>query len=47
MKLIKKKIFVMALALCLAAGLDGIRNRILPPEEATGNLYKLDITAAA
>lgn len=37
----------MALALCLAAGLDGIKNRILPPEEATGNLYKLDITTAA
>ena len=37
----------VALALCLAAGLDGIKNRILPPEEATGNLYKLEITTAA
>lgn len=28
----------VALALCLAAGLDGIRNKILPPEEFTGDL---------
>jgi glutamine synthetase len=31
----------LTLALCLAAGLDGIRNRIEPPEEAGGNLYDL------
>lgn len=36
----------IALALCLAAGLDGIKNKILPPPEATGNLYKLNIATA-
>jgi glutamine synthetase len=31
----------LALAVCLAAGLDGIRNRILPPEHIEQNLYDL------
>ena len=36
----------IALALCLAAGLDGIKALDLPPPEATGNLYKLNIATA-
>ena len=31
----------LTLALCLAAGMDGIKNQIEPPAEATGNLYDL------
>ena len=31
----------VALALCLAAGLSGIRERISPPPEVFGNLYKM------
>ena len=31
----------LALAVCLAAGLDGIRNEIMPPESVDINIYKL------
>jgi glutamine synthetase len=31
----------LALAVCLAAGLDGIRNQILPPDPVEENLYDL------
>lgn len=31
----------LALAVCLAAGMDGIRNEILPPESVDTNIYKL------
>ena len=31
----------LALAVCLAAGIDGIRNKIEPPEEVTENVYEL------
>ena len=31
----------LVLAVCLAAGLDGIRNQIEPPESVDGNLYEL------
>ena len=31
----------LMLAVCLAAGLDGIRNQIEPPESVDGNLYEL------
>lgn len=31
----------LAIALCLAAGLDGIRNRIQPPERITRNLFEM------
>ena len=31
----------LALAVCLAAGLDGIRNEIMPPESVDANIYKL------
>ena len=31
----------LALALCLAAGLDGIRNQIEPPEEVSQNIYAM------
>ncbi|MBR0378133.1 MAG: type I glutamate--ammonia ligase [Lachnospiraceae bacterium] len=31
----------LALAVCLSAGLDGIRNRIMPPAPITGNITKL------
>lgn len=31
----------LALAVCLAAGLDGIRNEIMPPESVDTNIYKL------
>ena len=31
----------LALAVCLAAGLDGIRNEIMPPECVDTNIYKL------
>jgi glutamine synthetase len=32
----------LALAVCLAAGLDGIRNKLEPPAEVTENIYKMD-----
>jgi len=32
----------LALAVCLAAGMDGIRNQIEPSAEVTENLYALD-----
>ena len=32
----------LALAVCLAAGLDGIRNKIDPPAEVPENIYELD-----
>lgn len=31
----------LTLALCLAAGMDGIRNHIMPPEEVTQNVFDL------
>lgn len=31
----------LALAVCLAAGMDGIRNQIMPPESVDTNIYKL------
>ena len=31
----------LALAVCLAAGLDGIRNEITPPEGVSGNVFEL------
>jgi glutamine synthetase len=31
----------LALAVCLSAGLDGIRNKIMPPAPITGNITKL------
>ena len=31
----------LALAVCLSAGLDGIRNKIVPPEPITGNITKM------
>ena len=31
----------LALAVCLAAGLDGIRRELMPPEAVTNNLYKM------
>lgn len=31
----------LALAVCLAAGMDGIRNEIMPPESVDTNIYKL------
>jgi glutamine synthetase len=35
----------LALAVCLAAGLDGIRNQIEPPTEVPENIYELDDAA--
>jgi glutamine synthetase len=32
----------LALAVCLAAGLDGIRNQIDPPTEVPENIYEMD-----
>lgn len=32
----------LALAVCLAAGIDGIQNQIEPPEEVRENVYELD-----
>ena len=32
----------LALAVCMAAGLDGIRNRILPPESVDSNIFNMD-----
>ena len=32
----------LALAVCLAAGLDGIKNRLQPPAEVTENIFKMD-----
>ena len=31
----------LALAVCLAAGLDGIKNEILPPESIDCNIYEM------
>lgn len=31
----------LALAVCLAAGLDGIRNKMLPPAKVDGNIYAM------
>ncbi|MCC8168753.1 MAG: type I glutamate--ammonia ligase [Clostridiales bacterium] len=36
----------LAIALCLAAGLDGIKNRILPPDEFEGNISGLNLGEA-
>ncbi|MGN0343286.1 MAG: type I glutamate--ammonia ligase [Roseburia sp.] len=35
----------LALAVCLAAGLDGIENQILPPEEVRENVFELNDSA--
>ncbi len=32
----------LAFAVCVAAGLDGIRNRIMPPQAIRGNLFEMD-----
>jgi len=32
----------LAIAVCLAAGLDGIRRELAPPPEITGNIYEMD-----
>lgn len=32
----------LALAVCLAAGLDGIRRGLIPPTEVIGNIYEMD-----
>lgn len=32
----------LALAVCVAAGLDGIKNRIMPPEAVKENLFEMD-----
>lgn len=32
----------LALAVCLAAGLDGIEQELTPPDEVTENIYKMD-----
>lgn len=32
----------LALALCLAAGLEGIRDKQTPPDQVTGNIYEMD-----
>lgn len=32
----------LALAVCLAAGLDGIKNKLQPPAEVTENIFKMD-----
>lgn len=32
----------LCLAVCLAAGLDGIKNKILPPDEVKGNVFEMD-----
>ena len=32
----------MALAVCLAAGLDGIEKGMVPPAEITENIFKMD-----
>ena len=44
-----KKFFslCMALALCLAAGLDGIEKGMTPPAEITENIYAMDDAARA
>jgi len=31
----------LALAVCLAAGLDGIKNKIMPPEAVNGNIFDM------
>lgn len=31
----------LCMAVCLAAGLDGIKNEIMPPEETKGNLFEM------
>lgn len=31
----------LALAVCLAAGLDGIKNKIMPPESIDGNIFRM------
>lgn len=37
----------LALALCLAAGLDGIEKHLTPPEEITENIFAMDAAARA
>ena len=37
----------LALAVCLAAGLDGIEKRLTPPEEITENIFAMDEAARA
>lgn len=32
----------LALALCLTAGMDGIRNKLTPPPQVTGNIYEMN-----
>ena len=32
----------LALAVCLAAGLDGIKNKLVPPAEVAENIFKMD-----
>ena len=31
----------LVLAVCLAAGLDGIRNQIMPPKAVEGNIFEM------
>ena len=37
----------LAFAVCLAAGLDGIRRKLSPPAEITENIYEMDAAALA
>ena len=37
----------LALAVCLAAGLDGIRNQITPPESVTENVFEMRLSQKA
>lgn len=37
----------LALAVCLAAGLDGIERRLVPPEEVTENIFSMDARTRA
>ena len=36
-----QQIHIMALAVCLAAGMEGIKNKILPPESVDENIYEM------
>lgn len=37
----------LALAVCLAAGLDGIENKIMPPEEVRENVFEMRLSRKA